>query len=311
MSLKDPRADSLPLIRDFIVAISNNTIAQLSDFKKVIPNWERTRCYHYWSAIRDMNFAQLVAHRIKLTPLGERMVEVAKFGGFSSPGKLNNQEKEAFKTAFLRYEPIKKFFSYFISTGMPFSGYEQLREYGDKVILKLNPTKSWNDNGKRSIIIVTASGEEMPLSLTETRTIKWSFKLWCKELKIIDEIWLTADTWYSKYLERIPARIFFPIKLDIQKVELREFENMLMKVVKILELHHIFIPMLTYKFCTTYFVSLQDFHYKLVELYHSDPYHYYLETGSLVGVNGSIKIRDYENYPRVDGYVRNYVIVRK
>ena len=142
--------------------------------------------------------------------------------------------------------------------------------------------------------------------------MRWSLKLWCKQLGIIDEIWLGEDTWYSKSLVSIPPRLFFPIKRDIEDIAPAKFRHMIDSVVqeKLGRQRHVFIPLLMYHFCTTYFVSVQSFHSKLAELYHSDPYHYYLELGSLVGVQDS-RIRDYQNYPQVDGYIRNYLLVRK
>lgn len=308
MSLKDPRADSLPLIRDFITTINEGVIRRLSDFKLVVPNWKRARCYHYWSAIRDLKFAELEDQTIRLTRLGKQLAQVAEFNRFQTPGRLNSEERRIFKLAFLQYERIKEFLSYFISNGKTFESYDQLEKYGDVVIIKPNP------ENKKSIIVITAVGEKVPLSQTQTKTVKWSFKLWCKELGIIDEIWLEEDRSYSKYLNthNIPKRIFFPIKLDIEDAELTEFQRILDAVTQRIGSHHISIPILTYYFCTTYFVLVKSFHSKLIDLYRLDPYHYYLETGSIVGANESFRgIRNYDNYLRVDGYLRGYLVVRK
>ena len=312
--LKDPRADNICFIRDLVVVINQGIVRQLSDLRSIFPNWTTTRQYHYWSAVRDLGFANIMAHNIVLTPLGKDLAQVAEFGEFSLGHKLNTSEKMIFKKAFSNYKPAKRFFSYFIQTGEPFKDFEQLMKSGGLVVVIDNgQAEDTRPRNKKSVLLATASGNKVLLKPTEVRAIMWSLKLWCKDVGVIDEISLKEDTWYSHYLKNLPPRFLFPIKCNIDNLDLNEFIKMLENVIEEkIGYNHIFIPLLTYHFCTTYFVSVRDFHSKLSELYHSDPYHYYLELGSLVGVDESVaRIRNYGNYPKVDGNIRSYLLLRK
>ena len=307
MSLKDPRADSLPLIRDFMVTISQGIVKRLSDFNLIRPSWSRTRCYHYWSAMRDLGLAKLEKAKIVLLPLGTRLVRVAQFNRFQAFGTLNDAEMEVFREAFLKYERIKRFLTYFISTGESFKNYEQLKKYGALVKIKRHPEDS------RGIVLIDASNSERSFSSTEARTLRWSLKFWCQDAGIIDEIWLEKESWYSQYLveKNVPDRVLFPIKKSIKGINLGKFQKMLDLVIQQHRTYSILLPILAYYFCKTYFVTVEDFHSKLIELYHSDPYHYYLVKGSLADVKENVRARGHENYPRVDRYLRNFVIIRK
>lgn len=308
MSLKDPRADSLPLIRDFIVTINQGVVKRLSDFSLIKPSWSRTRCYHYWSAMRDLGLAKLEKAKIVLLPLGMRLVKVAQFARFQPSGMLNDAEMEIFREGFLKHEPVREFLSLFISTGEYFSEYDQLKKNGGIVTMKI--LRGALDKKKMEVLITTAFGKSKILRPTEARAMIWSLKLWCKQTNIIDEIYLEKNSLYMKYFN-LPQRVLFPVKS--QHISPQRFKQMLNSLIeKDIKEHYLPIPVITYYFCTKFFISLKDFHEKLKDLYRKDPYHYYLETSSVVDFDKSPRrIHNYNNYIILDGYWRNALIVRK
>ncbi len=309
MSLKHPRADNLILIRNFIFAIYEGIVTKLEDFKLIKPAWSRTRHYHYWSAIRDLGFAYLKKDTIVLTKLGKELALLVDPFTINSVENLRSPEIEVFKNAFEEYKPLQEFLTYFISNGESFSNFDHWLKYSGFIIMTLKD--SHTGDAKKSAELKIPTGRTVPLNPSQVRSMLWSLKRWCKQIHILDEIYLESKTKFG-INPSIPQRILFPIKIKLSEMSLERFKILLFYIIKkIVRESYIPIPTLSYHFCTKYYASLQDFHHKLTDLYKDDPFYYYLEISSLADFDKRTGIiTGYSNYPQVDGYYRSHLILR-
>jgi len=309
MALKSPRADNLSILCDLLILISQSSIRKPKEFGELIvafrqkigkTPWKRTRIYHYWSALRDLQLVSMSNEKIELTNRGVELAKVANFGSLERR-ELNDVEKRFFRNLLLDYKPFRSYLARFLTKGHSFETYEQLITDGGILIFE-------KDRVSNSEKLIKASGEPEELSKEKVKEIYWTLKNWCKDLDLIDEIFL------EEKMENIRNRhLIFPIKVTADNLPLEKFRlwiDLLINTKKY-GTKYIPIPLLMYDFCTSHFVSVKSFHYRLGELYRAYPDEYTLEKISSLYIDERPhRIHMYQNYPRVNDFYRYSLVLR-
>ena len=307
--MSSPRADNLSIICDLVFLISDSKVSdsrRLFELVSIIQEhrcaslWRRTRQYHYISALRDLELIKIHRRNMEMTSQAYSLARIVTFGNLERR-PLNEAEKAFLREHLISYEPLRNFLSRFLMTSMRLEGYEQLRADGGILILE-------KDNRNGAEILIKPNGQTEPLE--NVWEIKWTLKNWCKDLDIIDEIFLERDMTNIGDRHR---RVFFPLKTSVTDYTLEDFKS---KVNYLLEKiggkgKRARIPLLMYDFCTTYFLPVKGFHYLLGRLYQELPDKYSLEKIPSVYIDERPhRVNGYTNYPKIGDCYRYSLVVR-
>lgn len=311
MALSSPRADSLSIICDLVLLISQKKIIDTRSLRQLLtvpqskdgfPKWGRTRQYHYTSALRDFKLVEMLRHKIELTSQARVLARVVDFGNLIRR-RLNEGEKTFLRNHLLSYDPLRAFLTKFLLTSKQFEGYEQLITDGGIIIFE-------KDKVTGTERLIKANGEPELLPKACIYEVKWTLKNWCKELELIDEIFLehSMDNVGDRH-----RRVFFPLKIRVDDLTVNDFRSRIDSLIRTRQYAGKFIriSMLMYDFCTTYFLSVKGFQYLLGELYRELPNKYRLEKISSVYIDERPhRVNGYTNYPKIDDCYRYSLVVK-
>jgi len=265
--------------------------------------WKQTRQYHYVSALRDLELVSLTRKKAELTDKGHELAKVVFFG-YLQPRELCQNEKEFLRVHLLAYQPFVKFLGRFLFTSRNFSSYKQLKSEGGILIFE-------KDRQNEVEVMIRPDGQRELLPPNMVYEIKWTLKNWCKDLSLIDEIFLeyTFNNIGNRH-----RRIFFPLNIDVSEMSLDDFREKIDSLLNsgLYNGNYVRIPLLMYDFCTKYYISVRGFHLMLGKLYQKFPTKYRLEKISSLYIDERYihKINGYANYPKIDDSYR-YSLVRK
>lgn len=311
MALSSPRADNLSIICDLVFLISRGKISDIKAFQELTTTfrvkggyapWKKTRQYHYISALRDLKLVDIRKSGIILMPEGRELAELVDFGGLERR-ELNKDEKAFLRDHLRSYSPFVSFLGKFLVTSKEFESYQQLLVDGGVVIFE-------KDDEKLLERLIKPNGESEPLPKARIYEIKWTLKNWCKDLDLIDEVFLERG---MENIGERHRRVFFPLKIKLTDLSLDDFRSRIdyLLMTKLYKENRVRIPLVMYDFCTTYFLSIKGFHYLLSKLYQTIPNRYRLEKISSVYIDERPhRVNGYTNYPKIDDCYRYSLVVR-
>jgi hypothetical protein len=310
MALASPRADNLNIICDLVWLVSVGEICDSASFRAYTTNrqfvdgrksWKPTRQYHYVSALRDLQLANITRERADLTGRGCELAGVVQFGRLR-PRELSDHEREFLRTHLLSYRPFVAFLERFLVSSKKFQGYDQLRSDGG--ILAFEKDRETGDQ-----YLIKANREKEPLPKKMVYELKWTLKNWSKDLGLIDEIFLEQAM--NNVGDR-HKRIFFPVKTKLSEVPLEDLRSRIDSLIDTTNgANRVRIPLLMYDFCVRYFAAVEEFHCLLRRLSQEFPDHYRLEKISSVFIDERPhKINGYSNYTRTGNVYRYSLVVK-
>ncbi|MBA7708142.1 hypothetical protein ES703_117033 [subsurface metagenome] len=311
MALASPRADNLNIICDLAWLVSEGEIYDPPSFRMYTTTrqlmngfkpWKRTRQYHYISALRDLKLVNLAGKEAELTNKGFELAKTVCFG-YLQPRKLCQSEKEFLRAHLLSYTPFVKFLGRFLLTSRKFSSYKQLQTGGGILIFE-------KDRQSGIEVMIRPDGQAEILSPNMVYEIKWTLKNWCKDLSIIDELFLEYT---FNHIGNRHRRIFFPLKLDAPEISLDDFKARIDSLLSsgLYNGSHVRIPLLMYDFCTKYYFPVRGFHLLLGKLYQNFPSKYRLEKVSSLSIDERPhRINGYTNYPKIDASYRYSLVIK-
>ena len=311
MALESPRADNLHIICDLVWLVSDGEIRDSQSFKEYtsarqIINgrkpWGQTRQYHYVSALRDLELVRLTSKYAELTVKGSELAKLVCFG-YLQPRELCHSEKEFLQGHLISYKPFQRFLERFLSTSKSFISYKQLKKEGGILVLE-------KDRQSGIEVMIRQDGQTELLPRNMVYEIKWTLKNWCKDLSLIDEIFLEYSFIHIGSRHR---RVFFPLKIDASEMRLDDFKEKIDSLLNsgLYNGSHVRIPLLMYDFCTKYYFPVRGFHLLLGKLYQDFPSKYRLEKVSSLYIDERPhRINGYTNYPKIDDSYRYSLVIK-
>ncbi len=338
MSLTSPRADNLAFIRDILVLIFEGKITDQENFDTYLAKnkgWEKSRRYHYLSALRDLHFVTKEKSNIKLEETGKKLAQIgiSNFGDLDGLNShLNEQEKELFRHYFLKYLPFIKFLSLFLEKEEIIKDYSIFLKKGKAIGFVFDKSEcnqkivrpDGYQIGLSGWKVIKPGGASRSLSKTDKHAVMWTLKYWGKTLDLIDELWIPE---FREYLGRFRKAIF-PVKIKDEEISLDTFQDYLDDLIRRQNYpsSYIPIPILIHDFCTTYFLKVKSFLKFLCLLHFRSPGEYYLDKVSRAYIDErlhsigkkrkklkeghQIYQRSYTNYPRIDDFYCSHLVVR-
>ncbi len=312
MALSSPRADNLNIICDLVWLVSEGEIYDLPSFRMYTTTrqlmngckpWKSTRQYHYTSALRDLELVNITREKAELTNKGCELAKTVHFG-YLQPRELRTDEKEFLRSHLILYKPFTRFLGRFLLTSKIFSCYKQLQAEGGILAFE-------KDRQSGIEVMIRPDGQTELLPPNMVYEIKWTLKNWCKDLSLIDEIFLEYT---FNHIGNRHRRVFFPLKIDASEMSLDDFKEKIDSLINsgLYNVSHIRIPLLMYDYCTKYYISVRWFHLLLGKLYQKFPSKYRLEKTSALYVDKRYihRINGYTNYPKVDDSYRYSLVIK-
>lgn len=283
---KSPRAEQLDKLRDLIVLAKKKNVTLQKELELLAIRegiftkengkaWKHSRIFQYIDGLHwlGFNLAQKRSGQIVLTKSANKLAIIGKKN--YQTNQLSNQEKRIFydriftneyiQNNFIKYfspnqKPIWKF-SNFIKVALPIY---VTKVYQKKII----DETSDRIRSQRLCDILTEHGVEY--KVIDSTEFLYTVRYWFLDLEVVDDLHISPR--YGIKLNHM----IFPIKLRLDDfANISKFEEIIKKVCQPDE-RSIPIPVLIYRICKRFFISVEQVKMLIEAVFHEKPDRYYL-----------------------------------